>query len=78
MKDVPLVKISTNLSHICRRKDPETPPKGGHFMDAASPRKVLNIYNFTITNATLMKLTMIMYPHKTFNLVEDWAVTHRE
>ena len=45
-------------------------------MDAASPRKHLKIYNLTTTNATLMKLTTIMYLHKTFNLAEDWRVTH--
>ena len=27
-KDVPLVEILRNLSHICRRKGPETPQKG--------------------------------------------------
>ena len=46
-------------------------------MDAVSPRKHLKIYNLTTTNATLMKLTMIMYLHKMFNLAEDWDVTHR-
>ena len=51
--------------------------KRGHFMDAASPRKHLKIYNLTVTNATLLKLTTIMYLHKTFNLAEDWGVTHR-
>ena len=25
----------------------------------------------------LMKLTMIMYFHKTFNLADNWSVTHR-
>ena len=52
-------------------------PKRGHFMAAALPRKHLKIYNLTTTNATLMKLTTIMYLHKTFNLAEDWGVTHR-
>ena len=28
MKDVPLVEISANSSHICRRKGPETSQKG--------------------------------------------------
>ena len=46
-------------------------------MDAASPQKHLKIHNLTITNATLMKLTTFMYLHKTFNLAEDWRVTHR-
>ena len=46
-------------------------------MDAAMPGKILKIYNLTIANATLMKLTTIMYLHKTFNLTEDWGVTYR-
>ena len=79
MKDVPLLKISTNLSHICGRKGPEPPIplKRGHFMEAALSRKHLKIYNLTTTNAALMKLTAIMYRHKTFILAEDWGVTHR-
>ena len=55
----------------------QKPPKRGHFMDAALPRKHLKIYNLTTTNAALMKLTTIMYLHKMFNLAEDWGVTHR-
>ena len=73
---LPLVEISANWSHICGRKGPET-PKRGHFMDAASPQKHLKIYNLTTANATLIKLTTIMYLHKTFNLAKDWGVTHR-
>ena len=34
-------------------------------------------YFLTTTNATLVKHTAIMYLHKTFNLAEDWGVTHR-
>ena len=52
-------------------------PKRGHFMDVALPRKHLKIYNWTTTNAALMKLTTVMYLHKTFNLAEDWSVTHQ-
>ena len=52
-------------------KAQKPPPKKGHFMDAASPRKHLKIYNLTTANATLMKLTTIMYLHKMFNLAED-------
>ena len=52
------------------------PQKGG-FMDATSPRKHMNIYNLTATNAKLWKLTTIMYLHKKLNLAEDWGVTHR-
>ena len=32
---------------------------------------------FYISMPTLMKLTMIMYFHKTFNLADNWSVTHR-
>ena len=47
-------------------------------MDAASPQKHLKIYNLTTTNATLMKFTMIMYLHRTFNLAKDWGVRKRK
>ena len=47
-------------------------------MDAAFPRKFLNIYHLTATNAKLMKLTASMYLHKKLNLVEDWGVTQRK
>ena len=53
----------------------QKPLKRGLFMDVLSPRKNLEIYNLATTNATLMKLTMIMYLHKMFNLAEDWGVT---
>ena len=76
MKEVPLVEISTNSSHIFAGQRAQKPPKSGHFMDAALPRKHLKISNLTITNATLMKLTMIMSLHKRFNVAEDWGVTH--
>ena len=46
-------------------------------MDAALSQKHLKIYNLTARTATIMKLTTIMYLHKTFNLAEDWGVTHR-
>ena len=75
MRDIPLVEISASSSHIWGRKGPETSTRG-HLMDAALQRKHLKIYNLTITNATLMKLTMIMYLHKRFNVAEDWGVTH--
>ena len=44
------------------------PPKVAHFMAAASPRNNLKIYNFGTTNGMKMKLTTIMYHHKTFHL----------
>ena len=55
-------------------KGPRNPSKRGNFMDAASPRKYLKIYNLTNANATLMKLTTITYLHMTFYLA-DWGVT---
>ena len=75
MKDVPLVKISANWSHISAGERAQKLPKRVYFMDAASPRKYLKIYNLTTTNAALMKLAIIMYLHKTFNLAEDWGIT---
>ena len=46
-------------------------------MDAASPQKHLEIYILITTNATLMKLTKIMYLHKASDLAEDWGETQR-
>ena len=45
-------------------------------MVAALPQKHLKIYNLATTNATLLKITTIMYIHKMFNMAEDWGVTH--
>ena len=44
-------------------------------MNAALPQKHLKIYNLTITNAALMKLTTIVCLHMTFNLEKYWGVT---
>ena len=44
-------------------------------MDAALPRKHFNMYNLTLTNAKLMKLTKSLYLHKRLNFGEDWGVT---
>ena len=55
----------------------EKKPQKGGFMDAASPRKRLNIYTLTATYAKLMKLTTSMYLHKKLYLAEDWGVTYR-
>ena len=79
MKDVPLVEISANWNHIIfAGKSAQKPLKRGYFMDAASTRKHLKIHNLTTTDAALMKHIIIMYLRKTFNLAEDWGVTHRE
>ena len=63
---------------IFGRERAQKTPKRSHFMGAASSWKQLKIYNLTTTNPILMKLTTIIYLHKTFNLEEDWVVTHRE
>ena len=67
--------ISKGMPYL-GEKGLRNPPKGG-FMDVALPRKHLNIYNLTATNAKLIKLTRSMYLHKKLNLAEDWGVTHR-
>ena len=46
-------------------------------MDAASLGKHLKIYNLVNTNAALIKLTTIVYLHRTFNLAENWGLTRR-
>ena len=55
----------------------QKPPKRGNFIDAALSQKHLKIYNLTTTNAALMKLTIIMYLYKRFNVAEDFGVTHK-
>ena len=40
-------------------------------------RKQLKIHNLATTNSILMKLTTIMYFHKTFNLAEDWVLNDK-
>ena len=62
---LPLVRISTILGYILGRKGPN-PPKKSNFMNAESTRKT-KIFNLTVTNAILMKLTMIMYLHESVN-----------
>ena len=43
------------------------PPKKSYFVDAELVCKTLEIFNLTTTNAILMKLTTIMYPHESVN-----------
>ena len=76
MKDVPLVEISANSS-IFAGERAQKPPPASLPPQKVSFSKCLKIYNLTTTNATLMKLTTIMYLHKMFNLAEDWGITHR-
>ena len=56
---LPLVRILAILVHI-RGVRAQQPPKKGYFLDAELVRKTLEIFNLTITNAILMKLTAIM------------------
>ena len=49
----------------------------GHFMDAESIQETLKTFNFTTTDATLMKLTRDIYLNKAFHLAKSWGVIHR-
>ena len=56
------------------------PPKisqKGHLRYAALVRKHLKMYNLTITNATLINRTSIMYLDKFFLLPRSCGITHR-
>ena len=55
----------------------KTPPKSGLKSTFLVLRNHLKIYNFGTINAILMKLTTIMYLHKTFHLAKNWGVTLR-
>ena len=46
----------------------QKPPKRGHFMDAALPRKHLKIYKFRTTNSMKVKITTIIYLREIFHL----------
>ena len=43
-------------------------------MDGESIQKT---FNFTTTNAILMKLTTDVYLNKVFHLAKSWSVTHK-
>ena len=62
---LPLVRISAILDHIGGLRAQKTPKKS-YFVDAESVCKTLEIFNFP-TNAILMKLTTIIYLHKSVN-----------
>ena len=49
----------------------------GRFMDAESIQETLKTFNFTTTDATLMKLTRDIYLNKAFHLAKSWGVIHR-
>ena len=46
-------------------------------MDAESMQKKLKTFNYTTTNAIVMKLTTDIYLNKVFHLTKFWDVTHR-
>ena len=73
---MPLVKTSAKLSHVWGREGAETPQKGP-FHGCCIATKTLKICNLTTSNATLMKLPIIMYFHETFNLAETSEVNYR-
>ena len=62
---LPLVRILAILDHIGGLRA-QKPPKKSYFVDAESVCKALEIFNFP-TNAILMKLTTIIYLHKSVN-----------
>ena len=63
---LPLVRISVILDHTGGVRTQKLPKKGS-FVDVESVRKILEIFNLTITNAILMKFTTIMYLHESVN-----------
>ena len=73
---IPLIKISARLNNILGSKGPNK-PKRDHFMTAESIRKMLKIFNFSTTNAMLMKLTIDIYLNNAFHLVKSWGKNHR-
>ena len=49
----------------------------GRFMDAESIQETLKTFNFTTTDATLMKLTTDIYLNKAFYLAKSQGVNKR-
>ena len=64
-----LVQVSTRTRNI-ETVRAQKHPKMAQFMDAASLRKHLKIYNLTTTNAIKIKLVTIVYLHETFHLAK--------
>ena len=56
----------------------EKSPKNSQKLYSLLLQKPFKTYNLTTTNATLMKLTEIMYLNETSHLTKNWGVTHRE
>ena len=65
-------KNLTKLGGVMAKKLPRNSLKSNFLL----LQKHLKIYNLETTNAILMKLTTIMYLHKTFDLAEDWGINH--
>ena len=54
----------------------EKPPRSSQKSNFLLLRKPLKIYNFTMTNARLMKLTTLIISMRLY-LTKNWGVTHR-
>ena len=52
-------------------------PKKGLFHGFSINTSIFEIFNFTTTYATLMKLTTDIYLNKVFHLAKSWGVIHR-
>ena len=70
-------KIEQYLGEYGSKPTPTPPEKGNHFMDSKVMQKTLENFDFTITNARLIKLTTNMYLNKAFHLAKPWGITHR-
>ena len=66
-------KNLTAFGGVMVKKQPKSPQKW-HFWLIG---KHLDIDNLATTNGILMKLTTIVYLHETFNLAQNWGITHR-
>ena len=70
---IPLVKVSAGLNNNWGVRTQKS-LKRGHFMDAESMQTT---FNFTTSNAILMKLATGIYLNKVFHLAKSWGVTHK-
>ena len=65
-KVLTLVRISVKLTIFGEARS-QKPARKDRFKDAELVRKNLKIFNLTTTNTIMMKLTKIMYLHKSVN-----------
>ena len=70
-------KIEQYLGEYWSKPTPTPLENGSPFMDSEVMQKTLENFNFTITNARLIKLTTKKYLNKTFHLAKPWGITHR-